>query len=242
MRNFGQHNALLAGIRAANHDIIVTMDDDLQHRPDQIHELLGALQDGVDLVYGIPQAEEHGWMRSFASEITKVALARTMHSPAARNVSAFRAFRRVLRDGFAGNTDPRVTLDVLLSWSTSHIRAITVRMDPRRYGTSNYTWRRLLRHAVNMITGYSTAPLRFVTYLGMGFSAFGWLVLMFVLIRYAVGGGGVPGFTFLAALTAVFSGAQMLALGILGEYLARMHFRSMSQPQYVVRETTLCHQ
>ena len=111
-------------------------------------------------------------------------------------------------------------------------------MERRRYGRSNYSARLLLRHALNMITGYSTLPLRLVTYMGLGFSLFGWAVLAFVLLHYALYGVAVPGFTFVASLVAVFSGAQMLALGILGEYLGRVHFRSMRKPQYIVREIT----
>jgi glycosyltransferase involved in cell wall biosynthesis len=237
-RNFGQHNALLAGIRAARYEVLVTMDDDLQHPPDQVPRMLAALGENVDLVYGTAEREEHGLLRSLASRFTKFALATAMGSPNARYVSAFRAFRTNLRDSFERNVDPSLTLDVLLSWSTTRVTCVPVQMAERRHGTSNYTVRRLLRHATNMITGYSLAPLRLVSYMGIGFSLFGWAILMYVLIRYALYGGKVPGFTFLAALIAVFSGAQMFALGILGEYLGRIHFRSMNQPQYVVRETT----
>ena len=238
MRNFGQHNALIAGTRDAQYEVVVTMDDDLQHPPDQVLLLVDAMEPDVDLVYGFAAEEEHGPLRSLASRVVKLALASTLRNEAAKYVSAFRAFRLVLRDSFATNSDPGLTLDVLLSWSTARVKAVPVRMRPRKYGRSNYSVRLLLRHALNMITGYSTLPLRVVTYMGVVFSLFGWAVLVFVVLHYFVYGVAVPGFTFVASLVAVFSGAQMFALGIVGEYLGRIHFRSMRQPQYVVREKT----
>lgn len=237
MRNFGQHNALLAGLRAARYEVIVTMDDDLQHPPREILKLLEALTPAVDVVYGVAEEEEHGPLRSLASRLVKLSLAVTLRTPSAQSVSAFRAFRASLRDAFALNDDPDLTLDVLLSWSTTLITAVRVQMAPRRYGTSNYTVRLLSRHALNMITGYSTLPLRFVTYMGLTLSAIGTAILTYVVVHYLLFGGRVPGFTFIAATVALFSGAQMLALGILGEYMGRLHFRSMHRPQYLIRQT-----
>jgi undecaprenyl-phosphate 4-deoxy-4-formamido-L-arabinose transferase len=124
---------------------------------------------------------------------------------------------------------------------------VTVRHDPRAAGTSNYTFRKLARHALNMITGFSILPLRLATIMGFLFTLFGFGVLLFVMGRYLMGGtivpgfpflvGGttVPGFPFLASLIAIFSGAQLFALGVIGEYLALMHFRVMDRPAYVVR-------
>ena len=93
MRNYGQHNALLCGIRAAQYDVIVTMDDDLQHPPEEIPKLLAVLAQGFDVVYGTPENEEHGLLRDLASVVTKMALQNVMGAAIARQVSAFRAFR-----------------------------------------------------------------------------------------------------------------------------------------------------
>lgn len=237
-RNFGQHNALLAGIREARHDVIITMDDDLQHRPEEVVALVSALTDDVDLVYGTAVEEEHSFARSLASRTTKIALAGAMGAEAARHVSAFRCFRTQLRDAFAGSQDASVSIDVLLSWGTTRITAVPVHMDVRQYGESGYTLRKLIAHALNMLTGYSTAALRAVTYLGLAMAAFGVLVLVYVVGRFLIEGRAEPGFAFIASTVAIFSGAQLFALGILGEYLGRMHFRSMSRPTYVVRQRT----
>src|SRR5229473_2475664 len=138
-RNYGQHNALLCGIRAARHDVIVTMDDDLQHPVSEIALLLAALDEHHDVVYGAPQAEQHGLLRDLASRLTKIALASVMGAKTARNVSAFRAFRTRLRDGFRDYRSPTVSIDVLLTWTTSRFTAIKVAHAPRTAGVSGYT-------------------------------------------------------------------------------------------------------
>ncbi len=235
MRNFGQHNALLCGVRAARYEIIVTMDDDLQHPPEEIPGLLAPLAAGADVVYGAPQAMQHGLLRNAASRITKLALQGAMGVDSATNVSAFRAFRRDLREAFAAFENSYVSLDVLLTWGTRRFTSVRVRHEERHFGASNYTVTKLVRHALNMITGFSTLPLRLASLVGFGFTAFGIVVLLYVLGRYVVAGGSIPGFPFLASIIAIFSGAQLFALGILGEYLARMHTRMQDRPTYVVR-------
>ena len=130
-RNYGQHNALLCGIRAAKHGIILTMDDDLQHPVSEIAPMLAALKPEYDVVYGAPQEEQHGLLRNLASRLTKMALASTMGAETARNVSAFRVFRTHLREGFQEYRSPSVSIDVLLTWTTTRFTAIKVRNVPR---------------------------------------------------------------------------------------------------------------
>jgi undecaprenyl-phosphate 4-deoxy-4-formamido-L-arabinose transferase len=238
MRNYGQHNALLCGIRCAKNDIIVTIDDDLQDPPEEIPKLLDKLAEGHDVVYGTPQKQQHSLWRDLASLVTKMALQSAMGAKTARNVSAFRAFRTQVRDAFEDYRSPFVSIDVLLTWGTTRFAAMPVQHDPRQVGKSNYTFRKLVTHALNMMTGFSTLPLQLASMVGFLFTLFGLVVLAYVLGRYIVGGGSVPGFAFLASIIAIFSGAQLFALGIIGEYLARMHQRTMERPVYVVQSTT----
>lgn len=237
-RNYGQHNALLCGIRAAHNDIVVTMDDDLQNPANEIHALLDKLAEGHDVVYGAPRDEQHGMLRDLASRMTKVALQGAMGIDTARNVSAFRAFRTRLREGFKDYRSPFVSIDVLLTWSTSNFAAIKVRHEPRAAGKSNYTMGKLVSHAFNLLTGFSALPLQLASMVGFFFTLFGFGVLFWVIGRYFVTGASIPGFPFLASIIAIFSGAQLFALGIFGEYLARIHFRTMDRPPYVVGEVS----
>jgi len=238
LRNYGQHNALLCGIRSAKNPLIVTMDDDLQHPPEEILKLLAKLEEGYDVVYGTPAQEQHGFLRDLASRLTKMALQSAMGAKIARNVCAFRVFRTQLREAFNGYKGPFVSIDVLLTWGTTKFAAIRVEHQPRSVGTSHYTFRKLATHALNMMTGFSVWPLQLASITGFGFTLFGIGILIYVVGRYMIQGGSVPGFPFLASIIALFSGAQLFALGIIGEYLARMHFRSMDRPSYVMRETT----
>lgn len=236
MRNYGQHNALLCGIRAARYEVIVTMDDDLQHPPEEIRRLLDKLAEGYDAVYGTPHHEQHGFFRDMASQVTKIALQSAMGVDVARSVSAFRVFRTQLRDAFANYQSPYVSIDVLLTWGTKRFAAIPVRHDPRKLGISNYTLRKLVTHALNMMTGFSILPLQIASLVGFALTMFGVIVLVYVIGRALIENAAPAGFPFLASTIAVFSGAQLFALGIMGEYLARMHVRIMGQPSSVVRE------
>jgi len=237
MRNFGQHNAILCGVREAKHEIVVTMDDDLQHPPREIPHLLAALHE-ADVVYGTPREERHDMWRALASQVTKRALQSVMGAETARKVSAFRAFRTSLRRAFQDYRSPFLSLDVLLTWTTTRFTSVEVEHRERRYGRSNYTFRKLVSHAVNMMTGFSVLPLQLASLTGFLFTLFGVGVLIYVVGRYLIQGTSVPGFPFLASLIAIFSGAQLFAIGIIGEYLARMHFRMMERPTYAVAETT----
>ena len=234
MRNYGQHNALLCGIRAAGYEVIVTMDDDLQHPPEEIPKLLTRLDSGFDVVYGAPEDEQNGFLRALASRITRLALRTAVGADVARNVSAFRVFRTQLREAFGSYHSSFVSIDVLLTWATTHFTATTVVFKPRHSGSSNYTFTKLVRHALDMMTGFSTAPLQLASLIGFTFTLFGIGVFFYVVGRYCLE-GSVPGFPFLASIIAIFSGAQLFALGVMGEYLARMHFRTMNRPAYVIR-------
>ena len=234
MRNYGQHNALLAGIRAAFYAATITMDDDLQHPPEELPKLLGALTHEIDVVYAPPLKEQHGFLRDLASIVTKTALQGAMGAEIAQKSSAWRIFRTKVRDAFADYRSPLASVDVLLTWGTIRFSAIPLRHDPRAQGKSNYSFGKLVRHSFNMMTGFSIVPLQVASMAGFLFTIFGFLVLVYVLGRFLFEGTSVQGFPFLASAIAIFSGVQLFALGIIGEYLARMHFRIMDKPTYVV--------
>jgi undecaprenyl-phosphate 4-deoxy-4-formamido-L-arabinose transferase len=235
MRNFGQHNALLAGIRTSQYTVTVTIDDDLQHPPEEIVKLLAKLDEGYDVVYGVPKRLPHSPWRNFTSWLMKQLMSRAMNIEGSRRIGAFRAFRTDLRNAFSRYRSPMVSLDVLLGWGTTSFGWVKVKHDPRRVGKSNYNLRKLLHHALTITTGFSTGPLRFASFIGFAFTAFGLAVLSYV-IALALLQGSIPGFPFLASIISIFSGAQLFALGIIGEYIAIAHQRMMDRPIYVIRE------
>jgi undecaprenyl-phosphate 4-deoxy-4-formamido-L-arabinose transferase len=168
--------------------------------------------------------------------LTKWALKIAIGSEIAKQVSAFRAFRTDLRDVFGDFQGPYVSIDALLGWGTSRFAAVRVRHDQRAAGRSNYGFIRLATHALNVLTGFTTRPLRIATLIGLALTLMGAGILVLVLVRYFVEGDKVPGFPFLASIISIFSGAQLLTLGIIGEYLARVHVRVMDRPAYALRE------
>jgi len=234
MRNYGQHAALLCGIRAARHEVTITMDDDLQNPPEEIPLLVSKLQEGYDVVYGVPAYQKHGLLRNLASHITKIVLQSAMGASSASKIRSFRIFRTHLRDAFANFDSPFINIDALFTWGTTRFSWVAIKHQQRQAGESNYTFSKLVAHALNMITGFSTLPLRLATINGFLCILFGMAILAYVIGSYFLSGGCVQGFPFLASIIVIFAGAQLFSLGIIGEYMARMYIRSMRQPPYMV--------
>ncbi|MCX6037080.1 MAG: glycosyltransferase family 2 protein [Chloroflexi bacterium] len=237
MRNYGQHNATLCGIRFARYDVVITMDDDLQHPPEEMHLLLEKLEEGYDVAYGVPKKLPHSWWRNLGSVLTKLMVASAIGMKTVREVSAFRAFRTDLRHAFDGYDNPDVMIDVLLSWGTTRFAVVPVDEQPRRVGKSNYTIGQLLRMSLLYLTNFSTKPLRFSNIVGFTFTLIGLIGFIYVIIIYLIA-GSVPGFPFLASAIMIFSGVQLFALGIIGEYLARVFERTAGRRPYTIARTT----
>lgn len=238
MRNQGQHNAVLCGIRAARHAVIITLDDDLQNPPEEIPKLLEEFKKGYDVVYGTPRELRHGFRRNLASRTIKYTLRLAMGDDIGLRVHAFRVFRTQLREAFADYHSPYVSIDVLLSWGTTRFSWVYVDLVERAAGTSNYTFRKLASLAITMLTSFSVLPLRLASIMGFIFTLIGFLILLYVVVSFFIYGGSVPGFPFLASMVAIFSGVQLFSLGIMGEYLARIYMRALNRPSYVIRERT----
>ncbi|MBM3125060.1 MAG: glycosyltransferase family 2 protein [Chloroflexi bacterium] len=233
MRNYGQHNATLCGVRAAKYELIVTMDQDLQHPPQEILKMVEKLEQGYDVVYGSPARLPQGFWRNLMTAAMKRLLANVMGIPSIRRISAFRIFRSHLRDAFVQFQNPSLILDVLLSWGTDRFAWVNVNIPPAE--RTNYNLAALVKASVLILTGFSTAPLRAASWMGFLMTLFGLGILVYVTYVYFML-GSLPGFPFLASIIAIFSGAQLFTLGILGEYLAHIFERSMDRPAYVVQE------
>ena len=181
MRNYGQHNALLAGIFNARQEVIVTLDDDFQTPPSEIPKLLNKLDEGFDLVYGARGKEQHGLARNLASWMTKWALQHTLRARLALSITSFRAFRTDPTRDYPRNGPPAVFIDALLDWTAQKVTSAPVEHRPLGSGKSNYSWSKLTRHAVNMITSLSVVPLQLAVLLGFLSTFFGLCLFVFVL-------------------------------------------------------------
>jgi undecaprenyl-phosphate 4-deoxy-4-formamido-L-arabinose transferase len=237
MRNAGQHNATLCGIRAARYEVIVTLDDDLQNPPEDIPALLAKLDEGWEVVYGVPRKRAQAWWKGLLAAWVKRSISYVMGMRTVRDIGAFRAFRTHLRQAFDHYEGPDVLVDVLLSWGTQRFASVEVDEAPRQAGASNYNLWALAKVALLMLTSYTTLPLRLASLIGFVFTLFGFFVLIYVLVIYFTV-QSIPGFPFLASTISIFSGVQLFALGIIGEYLARIFERTGGRRAYTVSETT----
>jgi undecaprenyl-phosphate 4-deoxy-4-formamido-L-arabinose transferase len=233
-RNAGQHNALLCGIRLARFSVCITIDDDLQFIPEDIPLLLRKLCEGFDVVYGSPAKQQHGLLRNTASQLTKLILKILLDSEIARHISPFRAFKTKLRDSFKDAHGQLTLIDALLAWGTAKFSYVSVNHKERSHGISNYSFAKLTLCALNLITGFTTIPLRIASLNGVLCIGVGIMLQLFVVFSYFCNGGSVPGFPFLASVVMIFSGAQLFALGVVGEYLGRMYERSLNKPAYFI--------
>ncbi len=236
-RNYGQHSALLAGIRSARYTITATIDDDLQNPPESIPSLVKYLLDEeLDVVYGTPETVKQSWGRRFSSRAIRSLLGKSLGVEMANEMSSFRVFRTGIREAFAGDLGSNISIDALLSWGSSKFGNVKVSHDKRESGSSNYNLRKLLRFSIDTVTGYSTKPLQLASFLGLLTSVFGFGVFIYAVTIPFFRGESVSGFPFLASTIAIFSGVQLLTLGVVGEYLSRMHFRVMNKPSFFISE------
>lgn len=236
MRNFGQHPATLLGIRQARGRTIVTMDEDLQHNPEDVPLLVATSVAQGAIVYGMAEELQHAWWRNATSRLAKWFIARYFAMGDAQRISAFRAFPVAAREAFATYRGERVAVDVLLSWSGLPLHPVRCAYAPRAEGESGYTFRKLLRYLSDLLLGYTTAPLRLASYTGLLSVLVAIGIGIYAVVNWWLHGSVVPGFAFLALSTAAFAGVQLLALGVMGEYLGRLYFNSLGKPQYLVAE------
>lgn len=235
-KNFGQHAALFAGISQARGELILTMDDDGQHTPSGVETLLNSLTPDLDVIYGVSDRDEHNFLRNFTSRFAKAFIFRVLGIENARHISAFRLLRQNVVSNVEFSSLSRGTLDVIINWNTNKISWTEVRMIQRPQGKSNYRLIGLLRFAFDMITNYSTRPLRFAAIIG----TFGFLLTctfaVFVGVASINGNIKVPGYASIMILISALGSIQLLTLGVVGEYLGKIHEKSSNRPNFNIRQ------
>jgi glycosyltransferase involved in cell wall biosynthesis len=235
MRNYGQHNALMCGFRHARGDLIVTLDDDLQNPPEEIPKLLDALDAGdCDLVYGMYNSKEHRSWRNAASRAVNVFYRLVFRTGV--TVTSFRAMRRPLMECILRYDLNFTFIDGLLAWNTQRIAAVPVAHHPRASNRSGYSPAKLATLALNLFTNFSLLPLQLVTALGLLLAGGGFAVGILYLVLFLQGKILVPGYASTITAILVLGGAQLIALGIFGEYLGRLHMNVNRKPQYAERQ------
>jgi glycosyltransferase involved in cell wall biosynthesis len=235
-RNFGEHNAVLTGLRHARGDFVITMDDDLQNPISEVARLFEhARAGGWDVVYTYYATKQHAAWRNLGSRFANLVADALLDKPRGLYLSSFRCMSAFAVDQVIRYEGPFPYIDGLLMQATQHIDRIQVEHLPREHGESNYTIRRLVRLWLNLFVNFSAMPLRIASVSGMALTFIGLLAAVAVSIE-ALFGNTPPGWASLMAATLLLSGVQLMLLGVLGEYLGRLYLTVNGKPQAIVRE------
>jgi undecaprenyl-phosphate 4-deoxy-4-formamido-L-arabinose transferase len=235
MRNYGQHNALMCGFHRARGRFVVTLDDDLQNPPEEIPKLYRAIvEQGLDLVYGQPRDKRHAGWRNAGSWLINSFFRRVFNSSV--SVTAFRIIRwELVQCTFAYDLN-FTFVDGLLAWNTQRLGAVEVEHHDRAVGRSSYSVGKLVRLALNLFTNFSLLPLRVISVCGLSIGAMGFVAAFYYLVLWFTASITVPGYASLIVAVLVLGGVQLLALGVMGEYLGRLHLNVNRKPQFVERQ------
>ena len=234
MRNYGQHNALMCGLGLARGEFIVTMDDDLQNPPEEVPRMLAHLkQHDLDLVYGCPKTRNHAGWRNLGASIVWRFYRKVFRNPV--TPTPFRIIRHQLAKSVLFYRLNFTYLDGLLAWCTTRIGGVEVAHHARAQGRSGYSLSKLVALALNLYTNFSLIPLQMVSALGFLTAVSGFLVGMYYLVQFMASNIEVPGFASTIIAILILGGVQLLALGVIGEYVGRLHLNVNRKPQYLVR-------
>ena len=238
-RNFGEHNAVLAGLRASSGDYVITMDDDLQNPPSEIAKLLAVAEgEGRDVVYSAFAQKEHAWWRNAGSALTNFIANYVVDKPRGLYLSSFRCLTRLVADEIAKSRNPYPYIDGLIFQVTQNVGTVVVKHAERAAGETGYTLRKLIRLWISMLVNVSILPLRLMTFAGLIASALGFLAIIEVVAEHLL--GKTPtGWSSLMATILLLAGTQLVLLGILGEYVGRIYLGISEKPQSVVRKTVI---
>ncbi|SDS00924.1 undecaprenyl-phosphate 4-deoxy-4-formamido-L-arabinose transferase [Halopseudomonas xinjiangensis] len=234
--NAGQHNALMAGLAQAQGEIIVTMDDDLQHAPRDIPSLVEQVENGFDVAYGRFTSRKHPLWKIVGSRINNLVAGYLMHKPMDLYLSPFRAFKAVIRDEVLRYQGPYVYVDGLILTVTRNIAQVDVAHQERHAGDSRYGLAKSLSLWMKMATNFSIVPLRITSFLGLVFAGVGFLLALVLIIQKFTLDLMPIGWSSLIVTVLIIGGVQLLAVGMVGEYLGRALLTLNARPQYVVAQ------
>ena len=233
-QNAGQHNAIMAALNYAGGDIIISMDDDMQTHPSQLHILLEEIDKGYDVVYGYYPDKKHSPFRNFGSWVNHESVRVLIGKPKDMKTSSFWVIRKFVRDYVIQYTSPYSYMQGLFLRTTQNISCVPIEHHERAYGTSNYTFKKLL-HLWSNVVGFSVVPLRIARHIGFVLSACGLIGALWVIIEKVIHPNMQLGYASTMVAIFFFSGVILLFLGLIGEYVGRMFLCIGNAPQYVVK-------
>lgn len=237
-KNFGQHAALMAGLRKSDGDIVVCLDDDGQTPADEVGRLIEAIEQGSDVVYASYDSKQHSAFRNFGSHINDIMTRVMLGKPKELQLTSYFAAKRFVVDSMLQYEHSYPYVIGLVLRATKNITNVPVKHRKREVGSSGYTMRKLLSLWFNGFTAFSIFPLRIATAAGVFFAVAGFLYGIYTVIKRLVNPAVPMGFSSLMAAVVFFGGMLMIMLGLIGEYIGRIYICINRSPQYVIREET----
>jgi glycosyltransferase involved in cell wall biosynthesis len=241
-RNFGEHNAVMAGLTHCTGDAAVIMDDDFQNPPSEVLKLVKRLTEGepCDVVFSRYERKKHAWIRNLGSSFNNLVASYMLQKPRSLYLSSFKAINRFTIDEIIKYTGPFPYIDGLILRITQRYDSVLVAHDAREEGRSGYTMTKLVRLWLNMFTNFSILPLRMASLGGLAFAAVGFIFAIAVIIERLADPELPVGWSSTVCIILVIAGVQLIALGMIGEYLGRLFLKDNGSPQFVIRETFNC--
>ncbi len=235
-RNFGQHAALMAGLRHVDGDYVVCLDDDGQTPADEVDKLLAKLEEGYDAVYAKYENKQHSAFRNLGSKVNELMTRVMLDKPADLYISSYFAVRRFIVEDMIRYENSYPYVIGLVLRSTKSITNVVVQHREREEGSSGYTLKKLLGLWFNGFTAFSVKPLRIATAIGGGCAGLGFLYGIYTIIKRLVNPDVPMGFSAMMAAIVFFGGMVMILLGLIGEYVGRIYISMNNSPQYVIKE------
>lgn len=235
-RNFGQHAALMAGLRQSVGDYVVCLDDDGQTPADEVGKLLKKLEEGYDAVYASYSHKQHSAFRNMGSKVNELMTRIMLEKPKDLYISSYFAVRRFVVEDMIRYENSYPYVIGLVLRATKNIANVEVHHREREEGTSGYTLKKLLGLWFNGFTAFSVKPLRIATGIGVVSAVVGFLYGLYTIIKRLVNPAVPMGFSSTMAAIVFFGGMIMIMLGMIGEYIGRIYISLNNSPQYVIRE------
>lgn len=238
MFNVGQFRALMCGLENSKGDLIITMDDDLQHPPEEIPKLIKALREDedIDAIFAQPYKKQHSLFRNFGSLIVRIINGFIFKKPKHLTMSSFRILNRAVVNTITAHNTMFPIMGPIILKSTSRIKNIKVQHYPRKLGKSNYNLFSLIKMAFDHIINFSSLPLKMISVIGISSFIISLVLSLYFLIKYLIGGIGVAGWTSNVLFINIYGGLILFSVGIIGEYLIRILFEVNRFPRYYIRK------
>jgi len=235
-KNFGQHNAMLAGLRFVKGDYIIFLDDDLETKPDEIPKLLNKIQEGYDVVYANYENKKNNFFRNIGTAINSLMSRLLLNKPKHVRTSSFFIIRKYLVKELIKYKGPYPYMSGLIFRTTNNIGVVYTKLGSRIHGSSNYNFKKLLSLWTNGFTNFSVKPLRISFFLGVLISIISFILAIIFIIRKIINPEIFIGWTSIIVVLLFFSGIQLVVMGFIGEYIGRVFLSLNKQPQYIIKE------